>query len=152
ARQLHGFDKAAPKQLSRKFVETAGVVEVQAERVVVHFDKRCHNPILREAALDAAPLPLPWLGNKTLTLALPWRNSGRSRKLWGIFAPRKSAVNGLPQGCEITSCPKSCLRPNSHGHDNPAGGSGPVSRRRGTRLFRWRRPRWAGGRRHDLRR
>ena len=71
ARQLHGFDKAAPKQLFRKFVETAGAVEIQAERVVVHFDKRCHNPILREAALDTAPLPLPWLGNKTLTFAFP---------------------------------------------------------------------------------
>ena len=71
AHQLHGFDKAAPKQLFRKFVETAGVVEVEAERVVVHFDKRCHNPILREAALDAAPLSLPWLGDKTLTFAFP---------------------------------------------------------------------------------
>ena len=52
AKQLRGFDTAAPKQLYRKFVETAGVVEIQPERIVVHFDKRCHNPILREAALD----------------------------------------------------------------------------------------------------
>lgn len=71
ARQRHGFDKAAPKQLFRKFVETAGVVEVEAEGVVVHCDKRCHNPILREAALDAALLPVPWLGNKTLAFAFP---------------------------------------------------------------------------------
>ena len=71
ARQLHGFDKAAPKQLFRKFIETAGVVEVEEARVVVHFDKRCHNPILREAALDAAALRVPWLGNKTLAFAFP---------------------------------------------------------------------------------
>ena len=39
-RHLHGFDKAGPKQLYRKFVERAGSVEVQARRVVIHFAKR----------------------------------------------------------------------------------------------------------------
>ena len=61
AKQLRGFDTAAPKQLYRKFVETAGVVEIQPERLVVHFDKRCHNPILREAALDQPSQGIPWL-------------------------------------------------------------------------------------------
>ena len=41
AKQLRGFDTAAPKQLYRKFVETAGVVDIQPERIVVRFDKRC---------------------------------------------------------------------------------------------------------------
>jgi hypothetical protein len=61
ASQLRGHDKAKPKQLYRRFVETAGVVEVQAERLVVHFDKRAHNPVLREAALDRDSPPIPWL-------------------------------------------------------------------------------------------
>jgi hypothetical protein len=69
AQQLKGFDKAAPKQLYRKFVETSGVVEIEAERVVVHFDRRSHNPILREAALDGSAPAIPWLGNKTLASA-----------------------------------------------------------------------------------
>lgn len=71
ARQLRGFDKAAPKQLYRKFVETAGVVEVQDDRIVVHFDKRAHNPILREAALDHACPPVPWLNNLPVVFAYP---------------------------------------------------------------------------------
>lgn len=71
ARQLHGFDKAAPKQLYRKFVETAGLVEVQADRIVVHFDKRSHNPILREAALDQQCAPVPWLRNLPVTFDYP---------------------------------------------------------------------------------
>jgi hypothetical protein len=71
ATKLHGFDKAAPKQLYRKFVETGGVVEVQAERIVVHFDKRCHNPIAREAVLDRNCPPIPWLGNKQIILEFP---------------------------------------------------------------------------------
>ena len=71
AKQLHGFDKAAPKQLYRKFVETSGVVVVEAERLVVHFDKRCHNPILREAALDQPRQAIPWLRNLPVVFQYP---------------------------------------------------------------------------------
>jgi hypothetical protein len=58
---LHGCDKAGPKPLYRKFVETAGVIEVQSQRVVVRFEKRSHNPILRDACLDRDGHPVPWL-------------------------------------------------------------------------------------------
>jgi hypothetical protein len=60
-KQLKGFEKAAPKQLYRRFVESAGLVEVEAGRVVVRFDRRSHNPILREAALDRDAPVIPWL-------------------------------------------------------------------------------------------
>ena len=62
-KRLRGFEKASPKQLFRRFVETPGEVEVEEERVVVRFDKRSHNPVLREAALDQERLPIPWLNN-----------------------------------------------------------------------------------------
>jgi hypothetical protein len=53
ASRLKGFEKAKPKQLSRKFVETSGVIEVLPNRILrITFDRRSHNPILREAALD----------------------------------------------------------------------------------------------------
>jgi hypothetical protein len=68
---LRGFDKAKAKQLYRRFVETSGVVEVQAERVVVHFDKRAHNPILREAALDRDCPGVPWLRNLPIAFDYP---------------------------------------------------------------------------------
>ncbi len=71
ATRLHGFDKAKPKQLYRRFVETGGVVEIQAERVVVHFDKRSHNPVLREAALDQGCPRIPWLGDRPLVFEYP---------------------------------------------------------------------------------
>ena len=57
AHSLKGFSRSAPKQVFRKFIETSGEVEVQAERIVVHFDRRCHNPILREAKLEGQSLP-----------------------------------------------------------------------------------------------
>jgi hypothetical protein len=71
ASRLRGFDKAKPKQLYRRFVETGGVVEVQSEGLVVHFDKRSHNPLLREAALDRDSLAVPWLRNLPITFAYP---------------------------------------------------------------------------------
>jgi hypothetical protein len=70
-KQLRGFEAAGPKQLFRRFVETAGQVEVQGERVVVRFARRSHNPILREAALDRDCLPMPWLGNRPVSFVYP---------------------------------------------------------------------------------
>lgn len=62
ASRLKGFEHAKPKQLSRKFIETSGEIEVMPHRILrVLFDRRCHNPILREAALDKAARPIPWL-------------------------------------------------------------------------------------------
>ena len=71
ASRLHGFNKAKPKQLFRRFVETGGIVEVQAERIVVHFEKRCHNPILREAALHQECPGIPWLQNRPVVFEYP---------------------------------------------------------------------------------
>ena len=71
AHQLHGFDTSAPKQVYRKFVETGGQVEVQPDRIVVQFDKRSHNPILREAELDKGCPPIPWLGDRRVSFAYP---------------------------------------------------------------------------------
>ena len=71
AHRVRGFAKAKPKQLYRRFVETGGVVEVQAERLVVHFDKRCHNPLLREAALDRDSPAVAWLRNLPITFVYP---------------------------------------------------------------------------------
>jgi hypothetical protein len=64
ASRLQGFEKADPKQLYRRFVETAGTVIVQPDRLTVALDRRTHNPILREAALDRDAFPGPWLGQR----------------------------------------------------------------------------------------
>jgi hypothetical protein len=69
--RLRGFERAKPKQLYRRFVETGGVVEVQNDRLVVRFEKRSHNPLLREAALDQNCLPIPWLGGRPVTFEYP---------------------------------------------------------------------------------
>jgi hypothetical protein len=69
--RLRGFEKASAKQLYRRFVETSGVVEVEDGRIVIHFDQRSHNPVLREAALDRPAGPVPWLQNRLVTFVYP---------------------------------------------------------------------------------
>ena len=67
ANQLHGFAGTKPKQLYRKFVETSGAVEIESgRRIIVYFDRRSHNPILREAQLDRAHPEIPWLAGHRL--------------------------------------------------------------------------------------
>ena len=62
--QLRGYEDMSPKKLYRRFVETGGTVEVRPDCILVRFDRRSHNPILREAALDREPRPITWLGNR----------------------------------------------------------------------------------------
>jgi hypothetical protein len=66
ASRLNGFEKAAPKQLYRRFIETAGTVTIGDDQLTVTLDRRCHNPILREAALDRDAMPIPWIGQRKL--------------------------------------------------------------------------------------
>jgi len=60
-RQLPLYKEAAAKQLYRRFVETAGEIEVRSDEIVVRFDRRSHNPILQQAALDRDRHSVPWL-------------------------------------------------------------------------------------------
>jgi hypothetical protein len=71
AKQLRGFENAAPKQLYRNFVETSGTIEIEQDRIVVRFDKRSHNPILREAALDQPNQKIHWWQNLPVVFKYP---------------------------------------------------------------------------------
>lgn len=66
AHQLSGFAAVKPKHLYRKFVETGGTVRITEDHIHVHFDKRSHNPILRQAALNTQATSIPWAGGKPL--------------------------------------------------------------------------------------
>jgi hypothetical protein len=63
---LKGCETMQPKTLYRKFVETGGHVRIGDDDIVVAFERRSHNPIIRQAALDAQPVAVPWLGGKRL--------------------------------------------------------------------------------------
>jgi transposase len=69
--RLKGFAKSTPQTLFRKFVNTPGRIEITPEEVVVYFEKRSHNPILKEAGFDKITAPIPWLNNKPVRLQFP---------------------------------------------------------------------------------
>ncbi len=79
ASRLNGFEKAAPKQLYRRFIETAGTVTIEDDRLTVALDRRCHNPILREAALDREPAPHPVARPTEDRVHLPLDHDSRPR-------------------------------------------------------------------------
>ncbi|WP_074310363.1 hypothetical protein [Singulisphaera sp. GP187] len=72
ASRLKGFEKSDPKQFYRRFTETAGAVTIENDRLIVPLDRRSHNPILREAALDGNPPAIPWLGQRTIEIIYRW--------------------------------------------------------------------------------
>jgi hypothetical protein len=71
AAPLKGFARSTPQTLFRKFVNTHGRIEITQQEVVVYFEKRSHNPILKEAGFDKTTAPVPWLNNKPLRLQFP---------------------------------------------------------------------------------
>ena len=44
-------------------------MKVEDEEIAVRLDRRSHNPILREAALDREAAPIPWLGDRRIRFA-----------------------------------------------------------------------------------
>jgi hypothetical protein len=66
--RLKGCGKAKPKELFRRFVETPGLVQTHEGYVEVCLDRRSHNPVLREAALDRDDTPVPWLGGRPIRI------------------------------------------------------------------------------------
>jgi hypothetical protein len=66
ASELDRFSGSKPKRLCRKIIETGGTVRVTEDQIHVHFEKRAHNPILRQAALDTKAGPIPWAAGKRL--------------------------------------------------------------------------------------
>ena len=69
--RLKGFAEATPLKLFRHFVSTQGTVEIQDHEVVVHFEKRTHNPILKEAGFQELTPAVPWLHGRAVRLEFP---------------------------------------------------------------------------------
>jgi len=69
--RLKGFAEATPQTLFRRFVNTQGRIEIQPREVVVYFEKRTHNPVLREASFEEPSAPIPWLNGRSVRLQFP---------------------------------------------------------------------------------
>jgi hypothetical protein len=63
-----GYGHAQAKKLFRNLLDVSATVEIEADKVEVTFDKRAHNPFLVKSRLADEPTPMPWFGDKRLSL------------------------------------------------------------------------------------
>lgn len=62
------YSHSQAKTVFRNLLDLSGKVEVTDTSVVVTLDKRAHNPYLVASGLTNQPTPMPWFGNKNLTI------------------------------------------------------------------------------------
>ena len=62
------YSHSQAKTVFRNLLDLSGKVEITANSVVVTLDKRAHNPYLVNSGLADKPTPMPWFGNKKLTI------------------------------------------------------------------------------------
>jgi hypothetical protein len=66
ASRLKGSSDSTPQTMFRKFGNTQGHIHITEKHVVVRFEKRAHNPILKEAGFNRTTPPVPWLNNRSV--------------------------------------------------------------------------------------
>jgi hypothetical protein len=62
------YSHSQAKTVFRNLLDLSGKVEITATSVVVTLDKRAHNPYLVASGLTNQSTPMPWFGNKKLTI------------------------------------------------------------------------------------
>jgi len=66
SQKLKGCENMQPKRLYRKIIETGGHIKIDGEFININFDRRAHNPIIKQARLDQEHLQIPWIKNKKI--------------------------------------------------------------------------------------
>lgn len=66
----NGYAEAKADHIFRDLVDATATVTLTETEILVRFQKRAHNPLLRAAGFDTAAVPIPWLGGKKLRLIL----------------------------------------------------------------------------------
>jgi hypothetical protein len=62
------YSHSQAKTVFRNILDLSGKVEITSASVMVTLDKRAHNPYLVASGLADQPTPMPWFGNKKLTI------------------------------------------------------------------------------------
>lgn len=65
-----GYEVAKSRTLFRDFIDATATIRLTKQEVVVHFQKRAHNPLLLAAGFGDTDVAIPWLGKKRLRIEL----------------------------------------------------------------------------------
>ena len=66
ANHFERFDSAKPKRVFRNIVAGKADVKIASKEIVVLFDKKAYNPMLRAWAETQPMVRIPWFGGRTL--------------------------------------------------------------------------------------
>jgi hypothetical protein len=64
------YDTAKTRRIFRDFIDASAHVSITESQIIVRYQKRAHNPLLKAAGLNDSPLRIPWLGGKKLEILL----------------------------------------------------------------------------------
>jgi hypothetical protein len=64
------YDTAKTRRIFRDFVDATAQVTIDEREIIVYFQKRAHNPLLKAAGFEDAPISVPWLGGRKLRIVL----------------------------------------------------------------------------------
>jgi transposase len=62
----NGYETAKSRHLFRDFIDATASISIDERDIVVHYQKRAHNPLLVAAGFADSATRIPWLGRKTL--------------------------------------------------------------------------------------
>ncbi len=62
------YQRATAKTIYNSLLDVGGLVEIQKKSITVTLDKRAHNPFLVDSGLANLPVPIQWLGGRTLEI------------------------------------------------------------------------------------
>lgn len=66
----NGYQNAKSRHLFRDFIDATATIEITETEIVIHYQKRAHDPLLIAAGFDRVDIPVPWLGEKRLRFEL----------------------------------------------------------------------------------
>jgi len=62
----NGYENAKSRHIFRDFIDATAKINITENEIIVHFQKRAHNPFLIAAGFDKIDILIPWLGGKKL--------------------------------------------------------------------------------------
>jgi len=66
----NGYENAKSRHVFRDFIDATAKINITENEIIVHYQKRTHNPFLIASGFDKTDLPIPWLGGKRLQFIL----------------------------------------------------------------------------------
>jgi transposase len=66
----NGYQNAKSRHIFRDFIDATAKINITKNEIIIHYQKRAHNPYLIASEFDKINIPIPWLGGKRLQFML----------------------------------------------------------------------------------